>query len=152
MVAEPRAIAELPPDVDRLLDAAAGEGHNLMSRLVEEWRDGSNRFDGPGEVLAEVRCGGALCGVGGVNVDPYIDDPTVGRIRHVYVHPSRRRQGVGKTLIEYLVEHARGHFERVRLRSLRDPGPDFYAALGFASTDEPDATHVVWLHRHTAAE
>jgi len=145
MVAEARAISEPPPDLARLLDAAQSEGHNLVTRLVEEWGDGSNRFDRRGEVLAEVRCDGDLCAVGGLNVDPYMDDPAVGRIRHVYVHPSRRRQGVGKTLIEFLVEQARGRFERVRLRSARMPGPDFYAALGFAETDESNATHVLEL-------
>jgi len=152
MVAEPRAISELPPDIDVLFASATDEGHNLMSRLVNEWRVGSNRFDRPGEVLAEVRCDGALLGVGGLNVDPYLDDPTVGRIRHVYVYPPWRRKGVGRILIGFLVDHARDHFERVRLRSLRDPGPDFYAALGFAITEAADATHEVWLGRHTAAE
>lgn len=151
MPAAARAIFELPPDIGRLLDAARDEGHNLVSRLIDDWRDGSNRFDQPGEVLAEVRRDGILCAVGGLNIDPYIDDPTVGRIRHVFVHPDRRRRGVGRILIEFLVDRARGHFARVRLRSLYEPGPPFYAALGFAPSEEPDATHEVRFEGHTPA-
>lgn len=145
MVAQVRAVSELPPDIVRLLDPAKNEGHNLVARLVEEWSDGSNRFDRPGEVLAEVRCGGELCAVGGLNVDPYLDDATVGRIRHVFVHPSWRRTGVGRTLIEFLVARAKDNFKRVRLRSARVPGPDFYDALGFIATNESDATHELVL-------
>lgn len=152
MVADVRIVTELPPDIDRLQVAAASEGHDLVSRLVEEWLDGSNRFDLPGELLAEVRCDGSLCAIGGLNIDPYINDPGVGRIRHVFVDPAHRREGVGKLLIGFLVDHAREHFERVRLRTVREPGPPFYAALGFAVANEPDATHEVILERHTAAE
>ena len=144
-----RAVTELPADIEVLLDAAESEGHGLVSRLVTEWRDGSNRFDRPGEVLAEIRCEEALCGVGGLNVDPYVDDPTLGRIRHVYVHPAWRRQGVGGILVGFLMTHAHGCFHRVRLRSLKLPGPSFYASLGFSSTDEPNATHEMWLGGHT---
>jgi GNAT superfamily N-acetyltransferase len=110
---------------------------------VDEWNDGFNRFDRPGELLAEVRCDGVLCAIGGLNVDPYVDDPAVGRIRHVFVHPSHRRSGVGGALIDFLVDHVRAGFRRVRLRSLRDAGPPFYASLGFTTTDEINATHVL---------
>ena len=145
MLSQTRPISELPSDIDRLAGAAREEGHDLVSRLVEEWHDGSNRFDRPGEMLAEVRCDGVLCAVGGLNVDPYLDDPTVGRIRHVFVHPSQRRLGVGRALVGFLVDHARSSFRRVRLRSAREPGPPFYAALGFMPTDEADATHALDL-------
>lgn len=143
MVAEVRAIPEPPPDIGRLADAAREEGHDLVSRLVDEWDDGTNRFDRPGELLAESRCDGLLCAVGGLNVDPYLDDGTIGRIRHVFVHPTHRRTGVGRTLIGFLVDSARGSFRRVRLRTVQVPGPDFYRALGFRTTDEANATHVM---------
>lgn len=151
MVAEARAIGQLPSDIDRLVDAAHEEGHNLVARLVDEWRDGSNRFDRPGEVLAEARCRGVLCGIGGLNVDPYLEDPSVGRIRHVYVEPQRRREGVGRVLIDFLVDRAMDHFDRVRLRSVQWPGPDFYGSLGFTETHEAEATHTKTLEGHTPA-
>lgn len=148
MVAEARAITELPPDIERLLVTAREEGHYLVSRLVDEWEDGTNRFDLPGEVLAEMRCDRSLCAIGGLNVDPYLEDPTVGRIRHVFVHPSHRRCGVGQALVGFLLDHAANRFRRVRLRSDREPGPQFYAALGFVTTEEPNATHEVLVTPH----
>lgn len=152
MVPEARVIADLPADIGILLEKDRVEGQHLVARLVDEWRDGTNRFDRPGETLVEVRCGSDLCAIGGLNIDPYLDDPRVGRIRHVYVDPGQRRNGVGRLLIETLIDIADGHFEKVRLRSVRDGGPSFYESLGFEPTAETEATHVMWLEGHTAAE
>jgi GNAT superfamily N-acetyltransferase len=133
----------LPTDVPQLLEASLAEGHNLVQRLVDEWNDGSNRFDGPGEVIFEARVGTRLAAVGGLNRDPYLDDPEVARIRHVYVAPDLRGTGVGRALIEALVEHARLRFKWVRLRTTTPEGIAFYVAIGFEPTaSEVDATHV----------
>jgi len=87
----------LPDDIAALLGASLAEGHNLVKRLVDEWNDGTNRFDRPGEIALQARLGTKLVGVGGLNRDPYMDDPGVGRIRHLYVSPHARRQGVGRS-------------------------------------------------------
>lgn len=132
----------LPEDIQVLLRVSREEGHKLVERLADDWQDGSNRFDRPGEVALEVRLDSRLVGVGGLNRDPYLDDPAVGRIRHVYVSPDARRLGVGRVLVLSLVEHARGHFSRVRLRTGAAEASGFYMRLGFeVSPDEPDATH-----------
>lgn len=147
MIAEPISICAfttLPDDIGRLLEEADGEGHNLVRRLVEDWIDGSNRFDRFGEIAMAARADTRLVGVGGLNQDPYLDDSTVGRIRHVYVSPDARGQGVGRLMVSALVEHARTTFRRVRLRSTGSP--EFYLALGFEKADgERDATHVMEL-------
>lgn len=116
-----------------------------MKRLVEDWEEGSNRFDQPGEVVLEARLGPRLVGVGGLNQDPYIDDPAVGRIRHLYVSPNARRLGVGRSLVLALVGEARATFRRVRLRTTQPLASDFYQALGFHQCTERDATHVLCL-------
>lgn len=132
----------LPEGIGPLLRVSRAEGHDLVERLVDDWEDGSNRFDRPGEVALEARLGSRLVGVGGLNRDPYLDDPTVGRIRHVYVSPDARGLGVGRVLVMSLVEHARGHFSRVRLRAGPAEASGFYLRLGFDVTpDESDATH-----------
>jgi GNAT superfamily N-acetyltransferase len=131
----------LPGDIATLVDAERAEGHRLVLRLVDEWNDGSNRFDQPGEVALEVRLDGRLVAVGGLNRDPYLKDPTVARIRHVYVIPEVRGTGVGRRLVETLVDHARDGFSRVRLRTVTTEGSRFYRALGFDELAEPDATH-----------
>lgn len=147
MVAESvsiRAFKTVPDDIGPLLEEAETEGHDLVRRLVDDWADGSNRFDRSGEVALAARAGNRLVGVGGLNRDPYLGDPTVGRIRHVYVSPDMRGRGVGRYLVTALVDHARTTFKRVRLRSTG--APDFYLALGFEETKtEPDATHVMEL-------
>lgn len=137
-------ITELPSDVGVLIDRSLAEGHNLVGRLVQDWRDGVNRFDRPGEVVLEARLGNRLVALGGLNRDPYIEDPAVGRIRHVYVSPDARGVGVGSQLVMALVEHARAGFHRVRLRAGPQRAAGFYLALGFSETpDEPDSTHEV---------
>lgn len=138
--------ASLPVGLDDLLLASRGEGHNLVERLVREWNDASNRFDRPGEAVFEARISSRLVGVVGLNLDPYLDDPTVGRLRHLYVAPDARRIGVGRLLVVAALEHARATFQRVRLRTVQDGASDFYLGLGFEETrGEPDATHVFWL-------
>lgn len=149
MVAQPIRVepfSSLPEDVTELLELSLREGHDLVQRLVVDWRDGSNRFDQPGEEVLAARIGPRLVGVGGLNRDPYIDDPTVGRIRHLYVSPEARGRGVGRVLVMTLVDHARATFERVRLRTTGLGASEFYRALGFEETpDESDSTHQIRL-------
>jgi N-acetylglutamate synthase-like GNAT family acetyltransferase len=139
-------LVSLPGDISRLLDAERLEGHRLVKRLADEWEDGTNRFDQPGEIALEARLAGDLVAVGGLNRDPYLDDPEVGRLRHVYVSPEARGSGVGRNLVEALVWHARLTFSRVRLRTVTTDGSRFYVALGFEEVDEPEATHVWRFH------
>lgn len=142
-----RPFESLPEDISILLKVSRAEGHNLVERLVDDWRDGSNRFDRPGEIALEARVGTRLVGVGGLNRDPYIDDPAVGRIRHVYVSSDARGDGVGSALVTALVGHARGRFTRVRLRTVTSAGFAFYSALGFEGTpeEEENSTHQIRL-------
>ncbi|HEX6299191.1 MAG TPA: GNAT family N-acetyltransferase [Acidimicrobiia bacterium] len=139
-------MTSLPDDIVALLEASLAEGHDLVRRLVDEWDDGSNRFNRPGEIALQARLGTKLVGVGGLNRDPYLDDPAVGRIRHLYVSPDARRQGVGRSLVLALVEEARPAFRQVRLRTGQPEASLLYLTLGFEeSGDEPDATHEIRL-------
>jgi len=70
-----------------------------------------------------------------------------GRLRHLYVRPAWRRQGVGKALVEEVLGSARSSFSRVRLRTDDAAAGAFYAALGFAASTEPNATHVYVFRR-----
>lgn len=141
-----RSFTSLPDEVDRLVRISLDEGFDFVKRLVDDWRDGSNRFDAPGEVVVEAMVGDRLVGVGGLNRDPYVDDPGVARIRHVYVIPVERGRGAGRRILVALVDQARIHFSRVRLRTTTEDAARFYLALGFGDADdEPDATHVLGL-------
>ena len=42
---------ELPAGIDRLRAEALASGFNALERLAADWADGSQRFDGPGELF-----------------------------------------------------------------------------------------------------
>ena len=113
-----------------LRSESVAEGYQFIARLCDEWRSGANRFDAPGEGLFVAQHSSGLVGVCGLNRDPYVDDPSIGRVRHLYVNPSHRRQGVGRSLVTTLIEAAAVRFRILRLRTT--PGAEsFYQALGF---------------------
>ena len=112
---------DLPVDhLTPLIAESEQEGLSFVRRLTEEWATAQNRFDRPAEVLFAARVDGRLVGVCGLNVDPYAGDPGVGRVRHLYVLPAYRRQGVGRQLVGAVVAAAHGSFITLRL-STNDP-------------------------------
>lgn len=119
------------------------EGITHIDRLIENWRSGSNRFDRPGETLLAGRSDSAIVAVGGLNIDPYQNDPRVGRVRHLYAMPDQRRTGVGRRLVGELLGRARGWFGAVRVRAAKGEAPLFYDAVGFQRVDAPDASHCI---------
>ena len=78
-----------------LLKKSQSEGYNRVLRLTENWENGSNRFDKPGEAFFAAEHEGRWLGVGGRSVDPYLADPTAIRVRHVYVLHEWRGCGIG---------------------------------------------------------
>ncbi len=140
--------------IDRLSDLASGDVAELLSdserlesrivrRLVDEWGNGANRFDRPGEALFGARGAGRLLGVCGLNVDPYAGDDRVGRVRHLYVLSESRRQGVGQRLVQRVIQAARGRFDDLRLHTSNPEAARLYEALGFRPSNERvDYTHV----------
>ncbi|MGG7566066.1 GNAT family N-acetyltransferase [Rhodovulum sp. DZ06] len=137
-------IHALPEGLGALRAAAAAEGFRFLDRLAADWTSGETRFDAPGEALFAAWRGGALVAIGGVTRDPWAgaapEPSRTGRLRRFYVHPSARRRGVGAALLAELIAAARPHFTRLRLRT-DESAAAFYAALGFAQTAEPGATH-----------
>jgi len=129
-------VAELLSDSERLES-------RIVRRLVDEWGNGANRFDRPGEALFGARAAGRLLGVCGLNVDPYAGDDRVGRIRHLYVLSESRRQGVGQRLVQRVIQAAQGRFDDLRLHTSNPEAARLYEALGFRPSNERvDYTHV----------
>lgn len=144
-----QAITELArQDFLPLIEASAEEGYGFVQKLWDEYLSGENRFEQPGAVLLGAYDDDRMVAIGGVHPDPYLREPTIGRIRHVYVLPSHRRGGIGKRLVETLIAQASDHFTTFTLRTTTEHGHAFYTALGF--TDQPrfpDATH--WLEKRS---
>jgi ribosomal protein S18 acetylase RimI-like enzyme len=140
-----RLAGALTPDLDALLTESEQEGLRLVRRLVDEWTTSSNRFDRPGEALFAARAGERLVGVCGLNVDPYAVQPEVGRLRHLYVLSAYRRLGVGRLLVEAVLEAARGRFGLLRLRTTNPAAARLYESLGFRIGGGPDCSHTLEL-------
>ncbi|MEZ4320404.1 MAG: GNAT family N-acetyltransferase [Myxococcota bacterium] len=136
------------PDLAGLRGPALREGFALVQRTLEDWDvegpgGSANRFDGAGEAFFLALIGGRTVGMCGLNLDPFAGDPRVGRLRHLYVHPSHRGARMGRRLVDACLEVARGPFDRVRLRTFEASAAEFYGRLGFELVDEPDATHSI---------
>jgi GNAT superfamily N-acetyltransferase len=131
--------------IEAMRAEARSEGHQLLDRLVEEWRSGVNRFALPGERLLGAVAADRLVAIGGLNRDPWVGDPSVGRLRRLYVAADRRGEGVGRLLVEALLADAREAFGEVRLRTGSPDAARFYLRLGFSAFDDPQSTHRIAL-------
>ncbi len=133
----------LPPSLKVLEAEASCAGFSMMTRLRREWEDGVNQFKGYGEVLLGAFRDESLIGTAGLSRDPYLNDPRMGRLRHVYVLERDRGLGIARTLVLQILAHARGNFEAVRLSSAR--AAPFYDRLGFRRAEGDHVTHVMRL-------
>jgi GNAT superfamily N-acetyltransferase len=135
----------LPSDrFAEMLAESEAVGYRFLRRVADEWESGVNRFSRPGEALLVAERNGRWAGVCGLGIDPYLNDPRVGRVRNVYVLAACRRQGVARRLVEEAIGRARGHFDRLRLRG-EEAGPArLYESLGFRRCRGiPDCTHIL---------
>ena len=133
----------MTPDVLALAATASADGHGNVQRLVEEFVEGTNRFDRPGEILLAAYAGDILVGVGGLNVDPYAADTAVGRVRRLFIAPPYRKSGVARALMEQIEAVARSHFERIQLFTGTVEADRFYRAVGYRQVTDlgPKVSH-----------
>ena len=70
--------------------------------------------------------------MGGLSIDPYLDDDSAARLRHVYVRSEYRRRGLAVTIVDRCLAQAgtAGSFNRVRLRTFNPAAAALYEALG----------------------
>ena len=142
-------ITELAPhSLGTLIAESEAQGLSFVRRLADEWASGANRFDAPGEALFLAREGAHVVGVGGLNIDPYARDPSVGRLRHLYVLSSHRRGGVGHRLVAAVLAAASGRFHTLRLSTSNPDAARLYERMGFGRrADVERCTHMMTLPR-----
>lgn len=146
MTARTERLRDLPSDgLGSLVAESEGSGLRFVRRLVDEWADGRNRFDRPGEALFAAVVDGRTVGVCGLNVDPYAATPGVGRVRHLYILTTHRRLGVGRQLVGEVIAAARGPLDTLRLRTGNPTAARLYEAMGFRCVEAADCTHVMAL-------
>lgn len=127
-----------------MLAESEASGYRFLRRVVNEWESGANRFSRPGEALFVSEIEDQLVGICSLNIDPYLDDERVGRLRNVYVLARYRRDGIGRRLVTEAIAAARGRFDPLRLRA-EEAGPaHLYESLGFRPcAGVPSCTHIL---------
>ncbi|TAU45467.1 N-acetyltransferase (plasmid) [Rhizobium leguminosarum] len=135
-----RRIVELPDHFCQFLVEAAAEGFDTMSVLQDEWRDGSNRFERPGEILALATIRDEIAGIGGITQD--FVDPSWLRMRRFYVRPTYRRRGVGRRIALYVLEHAEPFERQIALYADGPEAEAFWPTLRFDPIERENTTHV----------
>ena len=113
-----RLFGDLTPDsLAPLVAESERAGWRFVRRLADDLRTGANRFDQPGECLFVAVSGDAVVGVCGLNADPYAGEPSVGRVRRLYVLAAHRGGVTGGRLVQAVVSAAVGRFRRLRVRT-----------------------------------
>ncbi len=138
-------VTALHPDMQALQAEAAAEGFHIVDRLMKDWLSTANIFDRPSELFLGGFLDNKLLGFCGLNVDPYMVQDGVARLRHLYVRRDARRNGVATALVKFILNEAKGNFHLVRLRTDTREAAEFYVRLGFESVNDATASHIVLL-------
>lgn len=128
-------------DLNEILAESTEEGFRHISRLVEEYITGTNRFDQNSEALFECRMNHRVIGICGLNKDPYTE-ANIGRVRRLYVLKEFRRHGVGRRLVEAVMDTASRHYSKLVLKTDNPKAGEFYKNLGFREIQDDElVTH-----------
>lgn len=147
MVIEIQKIEKLPIiKLQPLIDDSDKENIFFVRRFIKEWITKTNCFNKEGEIFLIAKESSQLIGLCGLNIDPYHRVSQLGRVRHLYVLSSRRREGIGTLLIKQIVKQARQNFDLLNLRTDNPKADRFYLARGFQrSYERPESTHILKL-------
>ena len=121
----------LRPDVTALLGRHLAFAHEVTPAGHVHALD-VERLLGPSITFFSARRDGVLLGVGAL----LELDPSHGEIKSMHTDGAARRQGVGRTMVEHLIEVARARgYDRVSLETgtmdAFAPARQLYAAVGF---------------------
>jgi len=133
--------------IERLVGESKQEGFEFVQRTIDDWNSGANRFSLTGEGLWGLVSGAELIGIGGLNIDPYVEDADTGRVRHLYIRPTYRRKGCAGSLMNTIIERAQLHFHLLRLFTANPAAAAFYEQLGFAHLPGYKVSHVLTFNR-----
>ena len=113
--------------INPLANEAQFEGYGFVQRTIDEWKSGINTFSKDGEILFGIFISNSCIGIGGLNVDPYIDDPSIGRT----------------LLLNKIIRLASEHFKLLRLYTENPAASSFYESIGFLGINADKVTHVL---------
>jgi GNAT superfamily N-acetyltransferase len=119
-------------EITDLVNESLSEGHRHINRLLEDYRSGTNRFDEEGEALFAAYLKDRIIGICGLNKDPYLNDRSIGRVRRLYVLKEYRQHGVGRRLMEAVIQEAKRHYTVILLNTDNPVADKFYRSIGFS--------------------
>jgi GNAT superfamily N-acetyltransferase len=122
-------------DISHLVEESSKEGFRHMKRLVDEYENGTNRFDKHGEALFTAYDHGRIIGIGGLNQS--LTDG-IGRVRRLYISQDYRKQGIGRMIMNRVIEEAKQHFHMIELKTDNPAADKFYRSLGFSVKDNDE--------------
>lgn len=135
-----RIVTELPESFAALNAAAKSEGYDFLDRLARNWRGGAYLGDADASVFG-VFGFEDLIAIGAQTADEHDPSPDHRRLRHFYVHPVSRRNGIGRTLAGALIQEAFQLAPYLHLRATHDLSRAFWDAMGFERVDRADRSH-----------
>lgn len=133
-------LGALPDSFHALREVAKIEGFDFLDRLDARWRDGAYLGDCDASAFG-VFVADDLIAVGAQTADEYEPHPDRRRIRHFYVRPEMRRDGVGRALAGALIQQAFTLAPVIALRATHDLSRAFWDAMGFARVEHATRTH-----------
>ena len=117
--------------IQDLANEAYSKGFGFVQRAIDEWNSGVNRFSKLGEIFYGLFFADECIGIGGLSVDPYVNNSQIGRIRHVYISQSHRRKGFASKLLKKLINFGSTNFKTIRLYTDNPDACSFYESIGF---------------------
>ena len=142
-------IETVTPDTPGFADLSrrcSHEGHRMLERFEANWLDGSNRFNQLGEQAFGASLDGNLVALCGRNRDPYDPSPRAGRVRHLYVDVKYRRLGIGRLMIDSVIDGAAEWFDHLNTNCPPEAAA-FYERRGFVPIIADRTTHRLNLSR-----
>ncbi|MCP8970306.1 GNAT family N-acetyltransferase [Ectobacillus ponti] len=137
-----------------LIEESSQEGHQFVGRMLEEYENGSMTFQRPREALFAAVDEGQILGVCGLSPDAYLQQPHIGRVRHLYVAQKARGKGISRILLNAVLAEAALHYQLVTLYTDNPVAARLYESAGFLPcTGLHKATHCLPIQEdHAIAE
>ena len=137
-----RVTDDLPAGFPALRAQADAEGFRAMSRLAAEWAGDRSAF----VCLLAAMQGDRLAAIGGLTAEPEPRGQDAMRVRRLYVDPEARRSGVGRTLVNALLQEALDSVSLVTINARNTLAPPFWEALGFEAVNDLPWSHQFMAH------
>jgi GNAT superfamily N-acetyltransferase len=134
-------------DLNQMVKESKEDGFRFLERLVNDYKNGTNNFNMPGESLYGVfNKEDVLIAIGGLNIDPFSNEQKIGRLRRFYVSKDYRRNGLGRLLLKKIICDAKNYYKVLVLHTDTEQADKFYNSFGFLKENiYPKATHYLNL-------